>query len=299
MRPLRVALIHRWRARSSTERVSGLWEFDTPEFTITHLPTAKGRVHDRSVLSQSFDLAVYEAPELMLFLPGDKKFPVCYWEIDSDNSEGYYKHRLAEGKKCDIILMEAVPLDWFTELGKPVFRFNSCPSSKILKDYGLPKDIDVSFFVQTKDPTRATLDIELAKFCKERGYSYESGERNYYNYGQSLNRSKISINWSGRAPYRPWRFFESMACRACLVTNPLLEVSEEIHRPGIDYVECQNMDELWKVIPDLLESGKWKEYAEAGYKYIQENHTWPIRSQQLREKLATLAGRWPQFGMAP
>ena len=299
MKPLRVALIHRWHPRSTTGRIWGLWESDTPEFTVTHIPTAKGYIHDKSLLAQKFDMAVYEGPGLWLFFKGNPDFPMCYWELDSLNSEEYYKHRLKEAGKCDIILMEHTPLDWFARVGKPTFRLNTCPASKVLKDYGLPKDIDVSFLTQTRDAVRVELNLKLVKFCEERGYSYTSGVRDYYSYGPDFNRSKISINWSGRAPYRPWRFFESMACRACLVTNPLLEVSEEIHRPGIDYVECQNMDELWKVIPDLLESGKWKEYAEAGYKYIQENHTWPIRSQQLREKLATLAGRWPQFGMAP
>ena len=108
-----------------------------------------------------------------------------------------------------------------------------------------------------------------------------------------MARCKIVINLNRDSSIRPHRIFDAMACRTCLFTDKLPNVSgEKIYDNA--YVEYNGFDDLGRKLVEYLDTGKWKFTANVGYNYVTYNHTWKVRAPQLMKKLAGLLKRVKQ-----
>jgi len=297
MRPLRVALIHRNSPRVMETRMVGWWSYAVPEFVVTHYVVGRGFRLDRDELAKAHDMAVYEDAKIFGTFSGKAEIPIFYHAVDSTALEGHYQHRLSEGSKCDVILVDHDKLERFEISGRPVFRFGYCINDHLFYDYELEKTVDVSFHCNAKDcPERVNVMLFLADFCKERNYVFVAGQRDWIEYAKAFNRSKITVNVSVAPPNRPHRVFDAMGSKTCLITNHLCEVSGEERKAGIHYLEYSTPKNLANIIDEILSTGLWKQIGEQAYRLVHEKHTWQVRAGQLRELCAGLAERWPALG---
>lgn len=177
MNPLSVALVHRDSPRC-VNRMYGEWSYAVPEFVVRHYPLALLQNISKAKLAERHDVVIVEDFRVHGQLTGDAPIPVCYRVVDSTLSEAHYQWRLGRARElADLILVDQDGLERFEGLGVPVRRFGYCVNDRLFKDYGLPKDIDVSFFCFFKGaPERAEMHVWLAEFCQGRGYySYQGG----------------------------------------------------------------------------------------------------------------------------
>jgi len=75
-----------------------------------------------------------------------------------------------------------------------------------------------------------------------------------------------------------------------MITTPLPRVSGEPRRAGRDYLQYNDVPELFTLIDKTLREGSWKEIADRGYELVQEHHTWAVRAKQLRQILKERLG---------
>ncbi len=289
MKPLRVALIHFDNPRQYNRAV-GFWSYDVPEFEVTNFGVQRQSALRRSQFAREYDVIIREDHKNYGTIANDAKIPYCYYVVDTPASEEKYKQRCRIAPECDLILVEQDRLERFAHLGPQVRRFGYCVNENFFKDYGLEKDIDVGMYYRPISKDRVKLDRWLAGFCKDRGYVYDSGKRRGVDYPRSFNRARISINLGFNEHCRPHRVLDVMACRSCLVTNPLPEVSGEVREAGRHYFEFEDYDHLGRIIDKLLESGLWQAVANEAYELVMAQHTWRIRAGELRQTLAEVFG---------
>jgi hypothetical protein len=290
LKPLRVALLHYDNPRQF-DRAVGIWSYDVPEFEVTHYGMQPFFRIRRSDFAGKHDIIIREDHRCYGILAHDSKIPLCYYVVDSPASDDHYqKRRQVAALGHDLILVEQDRLERFEKLKAKVYRCGYCVNDRFYRDYGLEKTVDVSMFYRPISPERGKLDRWLKEFCTKRNYVYERGKRMGESYPKGFNRSKISINLGYNPNCRPHRVFDVMACRGCLVTNPLPDVSGEIREAGTHYLEFENYDHLGQIIDDLLASGRWREISDAAYKLVQERHTWRVRAGELRQILSEALG---------
>jgi len=286
MKPLRIALVHRDSDRCTDKRMVGIWSYPVPEFEWEHYPVQKGFSFNKDRVAGEYDCIFYEDGKLYGSFAGHSDVPVAYYVVDSTLSEEHYQQRRQQAALCDLVLVDHDDLQRFRwRDGPPVRRLSHCVNDRLFKDYGLPKEIDVSFHCRTEGSTgRKSLEWELEGFCAERGHNYASGTRYDEEYAKAFNRSKITVNLTRTPTNRPHRVFDALACHTCLLTSPLPDPSLDLVA-GVHYATYRDFEGLAKAIDGLLAAGTWENFAENGYRHIMEYHTWKARAEQLRVML--------------
>ncbi len=279
MKPLRVLVIVKNGPLSFDReiRLRGFFSYPVPEFTWDF--AAQGPAN-AGTLNGKYDLVAYEdGSEKQAIVSG---FPTICFVIDSTLSEAHYQVRAQRAKQAGVVLVDHDDLSEFT--GK-VYRFPYCVNDHLFRGYGEDKTIDVSFHCGS-DLERAKLRRKLGAFCAINGYSYKSGILPNVEYARSMARSKVIANWPRTLTNRPHRIFDALACGAALVTGRVPNIAEDGLMPGRDYIAVDTQDELLAEVKRLLDTGVWKEIAEAGHRVVMERHTWTVRARQLRQIIA-------------
>jgi len=263
-----------------------------PEFEVVDLPQGKQFALDKDEMAKTCDVIFHEAIKCYGTFEGAAQIPVCYWVCDSPLSEDHYLQRVKQARrgKVDLILVDMDRLERFGGLGVPVRRMAYSINELIFRDYGQERRIDVSFYgswnVARFGYIRSSLLTYLQEFSEHRGYSYEiKSGLSFVEYAKAMNRSKITIHMPSVIAMRSFRVLEAMASQTCLLTHAVEPMSDEPREAGVHYVEFRTQRELEDRIDWLLETGKWEEYAEAGYRLIQREHLWSVRARQLRQTM--------------
>lgn len=262
-------------------RNMGYWSYPVEQFTWKHFSLG-GDYGDGKPMND-FDIAVQEDAG-PIYLKGLKK-PLVFVDIDSTLSDDHHlSTRLKRAQKAALILVDQNKLDAFSELGKPVRRFNYCVNDRLFQDYKGPRTTDVSFHCAGGGlETRQKLRIELYQCCEAQGLVFTSGVLDLPAYARAMARSKIVVNWPRVYGNRPHRVFDAMACGACVVSGPLPEIDGDERVAGRDYVEVKELDHIIPVVKDLLKTGHWKGIAANGKRLVAKYHTWAIRAKQLKQ----------------
>lgn len=284
MKPVRIALIHRDSDRCTDKRMVGIWSYPVPEFEWDHYPVQKGFTFNKDRVAGEYDLIFYEDGKLHGAFTGRSDVPVAYYVVDSTLSEAHYDIRRQQAEQADLVLVDHDELQRFRwRDGPPVRRLAHCVNDTIFRDYGLPKDVDVSFHCRTAEsPTRAGLQQWLEWFCADKGLAYTSGTKYDSEYAKAFNRSKITVNLTRVPTNRPHRVLDALACKTCLLTSPLPDVQPSEVVKGIHYATFPDAKGLGKAIMGLLMSATWECLAENGYRWVTERHTWKQRATELR-----------------
>jgi hypothetical protein len=291
MKPLRVLLATKGNSAGRflrDNRMVGYWSYDVPEFTWEHLPIWKGSdpVSMRG-WNRKYDLVFLEDGTWPVW--EDRCLPVVFYVVDSTLDRNlHYMPRLALAKECDLVLVDHDRLERFAGAGRPVRRWGYCVNDRLFRDYALEKDVDVCAHFNSgggNDGGRLELGCNLDRWCGLMGYAYAGGPRYDEEYARAFNAAKISANWPRWSINRSHRTFDVMACRSCLLTGPIPDVSGEERTAGRDYVQAETHEEFYLQATDLLETGRWREVADNGYKLVQEKHTWATRAGELRRML--------------
>jgi len=275
-------------------RMVGIFSYAVPEFTWDHIHIHKWQNLDTAELADKFDLIFHEDGGWAKYT--GNALPVIYYIVDSTLSEGsHFKPRFnqAKDKAINLVLVGQDRLGRFEGLNKPIRRLPYCVNDKLFQDYGLPKTIDVASHMNVGGlchEGRKHLGKYLARWCEETGHTYQGGTISGAEYAKSFSRAKVVVNWPRVPTNRSHRVLDGMACRACVLTGAVPEVSGETRVPGRDYVEVQTYEEFFLRLAELLENDSWREFAENGHKLIQEHHTWAIRAKELRQIIADELG---------
>lgn len=285
-----MALVHFNNPRQY-QRAVGFWAYNVPEFEVTHYGTRKEFTWHRSQFAGVHDIIIREDYKCYGEIINDADVPLCYYSVDSPASQDHYERRCRVAQGSDLILVEQDRLERFAHLGSEVRRFGYCVNDKFFRDYGLPKTTDVGMYFIMRPPERVRLNDWLTKFCGKRGYIYRSGKRiPDDSYPRAFNETKININLGANEHCRPHRVFDAMACRSCLVTNPLPAVSGEVREANSHYLEFEDHNHLGRIIDNLLASGRWKDIANASYDLVMKHHTWQTRAGELRQTFNEVFG---------
>lgn len=282
MKPLRVALVHRDRPRAAENRMVGWWSYVVPEFDVKHYPVPKGFCLDREELARQHDLVVLEDAKVYGTFVGRGGLPVFYHVTDSTLSDEHYQVRCRQAKQADAILVDWDDLDRFRHLHMPIYRFNYCVNDRLMRDYEMEKDIDVGSY-QSGTVERRKVEAWLRAFCKEHGYVFQSGVYPGQEYPMMMTRSKIVVNLNRNPNTRGHRIFDIMACRACMLTSPTMDVSGETRRAGFHYLEYDpdDLSLLGEQVDWLLDTERWETFARNGHTLVRESHTWQVRASYL------------------
>lgn len=260
-------------------RNMGLFSYPVPEFEWKHFIFGGHKAYATEM--NDYDLIFQEDAGPRHWK--DRRARLVYLAIDSTLSEDHLQARLERAEQSDLILVEQDDLERFSHLGIPVKRFNYCVNDRLMRDHGLPRDLDVSFHCGGNgQPERAKVREMLATYCKKRRLTYQSGILHITDYAMAMARSKIVVNWPRTPANRPHRVFDAMACGACLVTGPIPDVMGDERVPGRDYLQVNRISDIPDTIDYLLETGEWQQIAGKGKRLIARYHTWTIRARQLK-----------------
>lgn len=285
---IKIAHLHRKRGAAPPD---GWWAYNTSGLEIYNYPLSKYDVFDLDKVDE--DIVIQDDRRLRTRYQGGG-VPIAYHVRSCTENwprRFHQRHMLAE-QGFDLIMVDAVPLKLFGNLGVPVIRCNYCVNRKIFKDYGLEKDIDVSCLLRFDDPRRQELREFLKSFCL--AHNLVGVIQKVYpseDYAKTFNRSKITINMS-KFRDRNFRIFDSMACRTCLVTDKIPVVAGEEREAGVHYLEYAGFENLGDIILELLNSGTWRDFSDAGYELVMEKHTWEVRARELRDRLLVFLRGW-------
>lgn len=282
MKPLKVALLIRdhpfYKARET--RWCGFFSYPVDEFDWQHVIVTPGAKMDRSTLTD-FDVIVTEDETECSFTHQGP--PVVFLTWDGSLSPERYQTRRGQAAMSDLVLVEHDHLERYRCVGKPVRRLLFAVNDWLFKDYGLEKTVEVSFNSKLKNrPDRVALDLFLQELCETAGWRYGQGfiDRQV-GYAQALNQSKIVVNLS-KSPYnRNFRFFDTMASRACLLSSPLPYVEGDSAEVGTHWREWASSAQLAGQLASLLQHGAWERVAEAGYT-LMRSYRWSLRAAELR-----------------
>jgi len=220
--------------------------------------------------------------------------------IDSTLSDQHYTERLKQGSMADMILVDHDKLERFKVSGKPVRRLTYCVNDHLFKP--LEKTVDVSFHCGSGahkgypgGNERNELRAKLGEICKELELSYASGVLGLPEYAAALGHSKVVVNLPRTPINRPHRVFDAMAAGAYLINHGALPYIEEDKIPLYDTLlisPFETADELKSIIEWLPfdTNSYWDVRSNLAKSFIYTNHTWSIRSQQLRQILSEELG---------
>lgn len=281
MNKLRIALVHANRPRDFVPgRMVGIWSYDVPEFEIRHFGTPRQFRMKRSDF-RLFDVIVREDHKCYGQFINDYDIPVVAYIVDSTLSDDHYQTRLKLARTADLVLVEQDDLARFAACRR-VRRLPYCVNENLYKDYGLPKSVDVGMYCNDT-PQRVALGEKLRAFCEQQGYSFEYGRREGTEYAKAFNAAKVCVNLARTPTNRPHRTFDVMACKSCLLTSSLPDISGEERENGVHYATFYDDGGAALAIGVMLESGEWQDVAQAGYDLVREKHTWAVRAKELRQ----------------
>jgi hypothetical protein len=296
MRPLKVAVIvkNKPAALERENKAMGIFSYPVNHlFTWDYVPLSKHfRLDTREYANKGYDLIFHiDGPLLGEYI--GREIPTVFYAIDSTLShENHYLPRLDMARKSRMVLVDHDALERFASAGRgKIFRFSHCVNDKVFRDYGLDKDCEVAFHCNSghaaPSQERSDLRRQLHDICAANNWRYRSGMLPLVEYAQSMNAAKVTVNWPRNPANRPHRVLDAMACRTCLLTGPLPDVSDEFRCAGEHYLEFWNNIALAVRLDRLLmyTDEAWREIADAGYEMVMKHHTWAVRARQLRELL--------------
>jgi glycosyltransferase involved in cell wall biosynthesis len=263
-------------------RNMGYWSYPVKQFAWAHFVFGGKRAYATEM--NGYDLVFQEdaGPRFFKHL----KRPRVFLSIDSSLSEGHLKARLERARHADLILVDHDRPEQFLPLRVPVRRLNYCVNDRLMRDYNLERDIDISFHcANSGNLERKRLRMLLGEYCQKRGLNFTSGVLHITDYARAMARSKVVVNWPRTPQNRPHRVFDAMACGACLVTGPLPDVPGDERVEGRDYIEAGRLDDIPAIAEELIKSGRWQEVGQNGKRLVAKYHTWATRAKQLRQML--------------
>lgn len=289
-RPLKVYVITKNtpRAVDRERRSMGAFSHPVSEFTWDFASTLGKRftLDTRQLKARGYDFVFHEDGGSWGDYVGGA-LPVIYYSIDSTLShDNHYLPRLQQGAKADLILLDHDNRERFASAGKPVRRWEYCVNTKLFRDYGLPRDIDVNFHCGGGDEQRALVRQQLALICAKNGLNFVSGVVDVDTYANHLARSKITVNVPRNPANRPHRVYDALACRSFLITfplpeRPLDEIKEGVLIPSTDYWDVETIDGLEAAIAEYF-SGVYADKNDCGYEKVHDYHSWRVRAGELR-----------------
>lgn len=282
----RVALIHRDSIRLTTKRMIGMWSYDVPQFEVEHFPMKDGFKIACSEFVNDFDLIWYEDGKIQGHIVKDATIPVAYYVGDSTLSRLHYETRLQQARRnANMVFVDWDKLIRYSSLEMPVNRLSHCVNDRMFQDYqGLTKHTDVGIF-QGETEERLKLNDWAAKFCDDNGLTCEIGLRHHGGYARAMANCKVVINLNRNPWTRPHRIFDAIACRTCVFTDRLPEVSGESQQPGAHYVQYDGYKDLGQKLLHVIRNEDWQLFADVGYEYVRQFHTWEVRAAQLHKIL--------------
>lgn len=290
MKPLRVALVVKDSPMSFAreKKLSGLFSYAVPEFTWSHLVLGPDFDVDTAKIRQRFDLVFqidgsnwgrYRGP-----------LPVVYYSIDSTLSEDHYQARYAQAQRCDLVLVDQGDLARFQGIDRPVVQFPYCVNDNMFQPLARQamKTVDVGWYAHNKGiggTERQRVATEIQAHCQVHGYTCRIETVNDPDgYAAALANCRIIVNWPRTPSNRPYRVFDTMACRTCLITRTLPNIPEDYRLEGLNILEGDTVAMLTDLI-DYAMGGKWEAIADLGYRMVMRRHTWAVRAGQLRTLL--------------
>jgi spore maturation protein CgeB len=157
------------------------------------------------------------------------------------------------------------------------------------KDYGLPKDIDVSFCGQ-KYGDRA--DFLEGSQVQTFGKGWPSGMLDFPSMAKIINRSKISVNLTKGAngelqmKMRPFEIAASKTMPLC----EYVEGIEQYYEPGKEIVTFKTAEEMREKIDYYLHHDAEREQiAKAAYDRTLRDHTWHNRLEPILKRVGVVS----------
>jgi hypothetical protein len=313
MKPLRVVLIHSPSLSTVDGRaVYGEFAYPVPEFEVVAHVIAPRNSTTAFGLSQfrgQADLIIHEDCRAWASSYGPRKNrpPVAFRVLDSTQCQKHYDWRHAQCEQADLILLDMDHRERYADLGKPIIQAGFGLDEHLFADTHGKRDIDVAFLVGTNmSRVRPPLDAWLRRWCEQRGYAYVSGRPPLAEYVSLLNRAKACVANNRTPTTRSGRVFETLACGAVLVAEPIPAVEDEAFVAGLHYVAVDGLpsdtihpDEAARVsfgpsdLPELAaaldrlvkDNRARRQIVTAGQKYVLANFTWAARATVLRAKL--------------
>ena len=292
MKALHAALITKGSERAVHRdiRPLGWWSYQVPEFLWSHLRVPNGMTLDVGQLAArlGFDLFVQEDWSGIVRYT-NKTVPLVFMSYDDTLDKSHLDGRVRASLKADLCLVDHGPLRPFkVKDGRPVKRLAHAVNDHLFKPVP-EKLVDVVFHCSTGRigaTERSNLQTLLSTECKRLGLSYRSGGIPVEEYSRSMAEARVVVNLPRTGTNRPHRVFDSMACRACLLTAPIPAVEGDGLVAGVHYASWDGEDATlpgW--LEALVQGGQWEHYADAGYEHVVANHTWTVRAKQFRALL--------------
>lgn len=290
MKPLKVALICKnENGKRRNNRSMGYFSYAVPEFTWEHIIPGKNfTINWNDYKSQNFDLVFHED-----YPYGDIRkldIPYVFLAIDSTLSEQHYKDRFNQSQKSDLILVDHDNINrFFNTKHSSVYQFPYCVNDKVFYRDDRIRTVDIAYHCSSSAHAgideRKRIKQLLKDLSVKHNWNLASGIRDLPDYAESFRTAKIVVNQSRTSNNRPHRIFDAMACGAMVLTSQIANIkADKIFENGCflgfysdDDLEIA-LDRLLRLLPVTRER-----IAEQGYQTVMQNHTWSIRTKQLRE----------------
>lgn len=210
-----------------------------------------------------------------------KKFNTFAWFFDDNWRFDDYSKNYCQGFR-NAITTYAESYERYKAIGyENILLSQWAANIDYFKDYGLLKDIDVSFCGQNYGDRSEMLD-RLGVQCFGRGWP--NGMLDFPDVAKIHNRSKISINFSKGADgslQMKGRPFEIAACNTLLLCEHV-ENLEQYYKKDEEVVVFKNKAELKEKINYYLEHDEErKQIAQAALERTLKEHTWQNRFESI------------------
>lgn len=274
-----IAVVCRSKAFEETRAKMGWFSYAVSGLEWTFYPVEdKQPVNKNKLAAKGHDAIVWE-DWCWNTWEGDAPLPVYAIIVDSNTSPRRLKNYLNRAKDADVLLIDQDKLSKFAETGKPVYRWQYAVNEHLFAPQ--TKVIDVAYHVNTT-PERQALSDTIRDCCQEQGLSLTMGKGlTVQQLATRYAEARIVVHKATHEQCRSHRFFDALACGACLLTDRVWSVPEDGFEVGKHFYEWDNPAELQVAIPHLLESGAWQKVAQIGRDHVLRFHTWRTRAEQL------------------
>jgi hypothetical protein len=308
MIPLKLALIHRDNWYRDKLRVDGQFAYPVDGLEWFHCPVGKSFELDVSIW-KDVDVIWLDDGKWgnMTIVPkkGKRISPLVYYVLYPTLAHHIYADRLEKARQlADLVLLDHDDLGRWTHTDFEARRLAYSVNDRYYRDRGLRRDIDVGFYaIWGHNRGRRAFEKWLSDFCKRKGYRFYGlmGKTADTRYPELLARTKVVVHLNRSPSTRPPRMFDTAACGAALLSNPMPAVSGESWLPWVHYAPFyepqdvyQEKAEPWGAFSDddceevikglewLLDEGHWEAVAQAAKQYVLACHTWERRAVELR-----------------